>query len=299
MRTTKRFDPGVLDRFERQGRGLGTQQNYMPWHQVTRGDPASSGRSHLMHWHGRLRHLLSDLEWGAQLFGLMPANVEDSIEQVPLALEFAGHPLLAYSARAPQCAMPGTLELARELCIRHPRVHGRGRSQNWRLSTDLVLVLRDSSDRALKMLAIAVKPSSWAERRRTVDLLRLERAYWLARDVEWLLITPEVSSKSVVLTLRRTCQWALAETVPAGLFDLAVAIALANPWATVTALIEAIEKYAESRHQAQCALWQAVWSGALPISLERGWRPQEPLLRISDTVFWAQNPIVSRRSAWI
>lgn len=299
MRTTKRFDPGVLDRFERQGRGHGTHESFQPWHQVTRGDPASSGRSHLMYWHGRLRHLLSDLEWGAQLFCLMPAEVEDSVEQVPLALEFAGHPLLAYTARTPRNEVPGTLALARELGIRHPRVHGRGRSGDWRLSTDLVLVLRNSADRSLRMVAVAVKPASWAARRRTVDLLRLERAYWTARDIEWLLITPQVWTKSVVLTLRRTCQWALAEGVPAELLDFAAAVARANPWSTVTALIEAIEKHAESQHQAQCALWQAVWVGALPISLDRGWRPQEPLRQISEQEFWTQNPIVSRRSAWI
>jgi hypothetical protein len=149
------------------------------------------------------------------------------------------------------------------------------------------------------MLAVAVKPTNWSARRRTVDLLKLERAYWLARDVEWLLITPAVWAKSVVLTLRRTCPWALANAVPAMLLDVSVAIARANLWSSVTALIEAIEKHAESRHQAQCALWQAVWTGALPVDLNRGWRPQEPLHHISEHDFWAQNPIVSRRSAWI
>lgn len=298
MRTTKRFDPSVLDRFKRQGRGQGTHQAYQPWHQVTRGDPASCGRSHLMHWRGRLHHLLSDLEWGAQLFGLMPAELEDSIEQVPLALDSAKHPLLAYTVRAPLDEAPGTLELARDLGIPHPRVNGQGRSADWHPSTDLVLVFRNTADSSLRMLAIAVKPSSWETHPRTVELLRLERAYWLARNVEWLLITPQVWTKSVVLTLRRTCPWALAEGVPAELPEIAAQVARENPWSTVTALIEGIEKYAESRHQAQCALWQSIWTGALPICLERGWRPHEPLQHVSEQEFWTQNPIVSRRSAW-
>lgn len=298
MRTTKRFDPSVLARFERQGRGEGVQETYQPWHQVTRGDPASSGRSHLMYWHGRLRHLLSDLEWGAQLFALMPRSLHDSTEQFPLALEESKHPLSVYFARAPKGDFPGTLALARQLGVRHPRVHGRGQSKDWRPTTDLVLVFGDSVE-GFRMLAVAVKPSPWASRPRAVDLLRLERAYWLARGVEWLLITPDVWVKSVVLTLRRTCPWALDEAVPADLRELAVATARANLWVSVTALVEAIEKHAGGRHQAQCALWQAVWSGALPIDLTRGWRPQEPLRHLSEPDFWQQNPIVSRRSAWI
>ena len=62
MRTTKRFTPAVLDRFKREGRGTGIFQDYIPWHKVSRGDPASSGRSHLVIWRSRLRELLSDGE---------------------------------------------------------------------------------------------------------------------------------------------------------------------------------------------------------------------------------------------
>lgn len=298
MRTVKRFDPLVLARFDRQGRGQGALESYLPWHQVTRGDPASSGRSHLMYWRGRLRHLLSDLEWGGQLFALMPSNVHDSTEQLPLTLEDSNHPLSTYTARVPQGDFPGTLSLASQLGVRHPRVHGRGESKDWRATTDLVVVFGNPIQ-GFRMLAIAVKPSSWTSRRRTLDLLRLERAYWEARGVEWLLITPAVWSKTVVLTLRRICPWAMAEAVPSALLDLAVVTAQANPWATVTALVEAIEKHASDRNQAQCALWQAVWSGALPIDLTRGWRPQEPLRHLAEADFWLQNPIVSRRSAWI
>ena len=81
-----------------------------------------------MHWHGRLRHLLSDLEWGAQLFGLMPAGVEDSMEQVPLALELASHPLLGWIAAALVGALVLTAAiLALREIVAYARLAGLGR----------------------------------------------------------------------------------------------------------------------------------------------------------------------------
>lgn len=79
MRTTKRFTPKVLARFKRQGRGSGTHDNYLPWHRVSRGDPASSGRSHLLMWRERLRELLSDGEHVEQLFASQLNNLEDCL----------------------------------------------------------------------------------------------------------------------------------------------------------------------------------------------------------------------------
>src|SRR5687768_17430801 len=96
MRTTKRFTPKVIARFDRQARGQGTYESYAPWHQVTRGDPASSGRSHLLNWRGRLRHYLSDGELGAHLFASMLPDLDDCLEQYPLTTEDAPHALAAY-----------------------------------------------------------------------------------------------------------------------------------------------------------------------------------------------------------
>jgi hypothetical protein len=123
MRTTKRFTPAVLARFERQGRGTGTYEDYSAWHQVTRGDPASRGRSHLLNWKGRLIHLLSDGELGEQLFATMLRDLDDSLEQHKLTLDDSPHPLLAYGAPVSDELFPGTLRLAEELGIRHPKVY--------------------------------------------------------------------------------------------------------------------------------------------------------------------------------
>ena len=298
MRTTKRFTPQVLARFERQGRGLGTFQSYSPWHQVTRGDPASQGRSHLLYWRERLLHLLSDLEWGGQLFGVMLPGVVDSTEQKRLSLAEDVHPLAAYTTRCCRGPFPGTLELSQELGIKHPRVCGGGDPESWTPTTDLVLVLQDERGQ-LSMLAVAIKPEGWSSRKRDVELLRLEREYWLRRSVQWLLITPEVWTKSVVLTLRRMAPWSLAEAADSQLMHLAKAIACERSWASVTWVIERMERHVPCRHACQCAFWQAVSSGQLPLDLSRGWRPQEPLRLLSSEAFVEQNPIASRRSAWI
>jgi hypothetical protein len=298
MRTTKRFTPQVLERFKRQGRGLGTFANYLPWHQVTRGDPASTGRSHLIYWQGRLLHLLSDKEWGGQLFGLMLAGLVDSTEQLPLALEDAPHPLSAYSASGTQKLYPGTLALARELGIKHPILSEKGQTKDWVLSTDLVLVQADEH-KQLSLLAVQIKPLRWEEKRRTVELLRLEREYWVRRGVTWLLITPAEWDHRVFLTLRRTSQWALEDAVEPRLLQMARELALAVPWNSVTEVVDRLTPLAQSKHQATCALWQAAWFGTLPLDLSRGWRPQEPLRVLRSATFWNQNPIASRRSAWI
>jgi hypothetical protein len=225
MRTTKRFTPAVLARFERQGRGTGTYEDYIGWHQVTRGDPASRGRSHLLNWKGRLIHLLSDGELGEQLFATMLPNLDDSLEQHKLTPEDSPHPLLAYGAPVSDELFPGTLRLAEELGIRHPKVYGKGESDDWVMTTDLVLVF-DRPGEARTMLALAFKPKGWDKSRRAKQLLRLEREYWLRRGVPWLLITPELYDKRVLMTLRRIACWAIVDPVSPELRRVACEIAM-------------------------------------------------------------------------
>jgi hypothetical protein len=165
------------------------------------------------------------------------------------------------------------------------------------MTTDLVLVFnRPCEDRTL--LALAFKPKGWGKRRRAKQLLRLEREYWLRRGVPWLLITPELYGKRVLMTLRRIACWAIVDPVSPELRRLACEIAIANPFASVTQLLQLIEPRCSSMYMAQGALWQAVWYGDLPIRLTRGWRPHLPLEHISPEEFALQNPIAARRSSW-
>ncbi len=235
MRKTKRFTPNVLSRFEKQGRGEGTYGEYLPWHCVTRGDPSSLGRSHLLMWHGRLRELLSDGELGTQLFATMLADIDDCLEQLDLGADDGPHVLARYQDRDPLRLYPGTVQLAKQLGIKHPMVRDRSEQALWRPTTDLLLIRRDGAGKRFAQ-AIAFKPDDCAQSRRKRELLSLEREFWTVRSVPWLLITPKLSDARVVLTLRRIGAWALAEPAAQDAKRTVIGLAYELPGRTVTML---------------------------------------------------------------
>jgi hypothetical protein len=298
MRTTKRFTPAVLARFHREERGLGTHADYKPWHSVSRGDPASSGRSHLLVWRERLRNLLSDGELTTQLFAALLPQLEDSLEQLPLELDASPHPLLRYGQGSQAELLPGTLQLAAMLGIKHPRVHGDGQSEDWVATTDLAIISNAASG-AKELLAVARKPLGWDLHPRQRELLSLEREYWLRRGATWLLITPKQYDIRVELTLRRTACWALTPEVNQDCRLVACTVARLNTGRSLTEVLRRVANVVGSLEVAQSALWQAVWRGELPVDLRRSWRPHLPLQHISREDFIDLNPLAARRSAWI
>ncbi|MBO9687096.1 MAG: Tn7 transposase TnsA N-terminal domain-containing protein [Mitsuaria chitosanitabida] len=296
MRTTKRFTPAVLDRFRAQGRGEGTFGDFSAWHQVTRGDPASSGRSRLLRWRGRLTNLLSNQEMDGMLFCSMLPGLLDVREQVRLALEHDSHPLRAYTLIGTAGSYPGTQALAKALGIKHPVVNGEGRSAPWVMSTDLVLTLSKPGG-GIELLAVSIKPKLEGLAKRSLDLLRLEQEYWQARGVPWLLITREVFEKQVGLSLRRKVAWGLGPTALEAHRNFAAQLVRDLPFASETEIVHALSRHVGNADVAQRALWQAIWRGHLPIDLRRCWRPG-PMKVISEVEFWNLNPVASRRSAW-
>lgn len=298
MRTTKRFTPAVLARFDREGRGQGVFQDYQAWHQVSRGDPASRGRSHLNCVGGRLVHLLSDKEWDCHHFCLQLHDLVDLREQLPLSLETSQHPLRAYTLRAPQGTFAGTLELADELKIKHPKLVQGGVARHWVPTTDQLLV-RKKPDGMLWLQAVSVKPLGWEARSRDIQLLNLEKEYWNRRGVDWLLITPAQWDRRVTMTLRRIACWALTDAVDPELSKQVVEFVQSKCTVSALETTEYLWRLAGDIEIAKRTLWQSVWQGRLPIDLRRGWRPQEPLRMLPHETFWQQNPVASGRSAWI
>lgn len=297
MRTQKRFTPALLERFTRIGRGTGTYQDYIPWHRVGRGDPSSRGRSHLMMWQERQRELLSDGEWVGLLFSTMISNLLDVREQHRLSTEDGPFELALYDVRYEGKNYPGTLVIAKQLGFKHPRVNGDGTSDDWKMTTDQVLVLRRSSG-DLELLAVAYKPNNSELTIRNRQLLAIEKAYWDARGVVWILITPELFSESVGLTLRRAVPWGLGTAVSTA--DIAVAVHAVDQTLghTFTYTLDSITKVLREKDLAQRAFWQSVWSGAIPMDLRTGWRPHLPIKLLSPDDFASLNPVISRRTSW-
>lgn len=298
MRTTKRFTPKVLDRFQKQGRGLGTLKNFKPWHRVGRGDPSSKGRSHLQMWHERQREVLSDKEWVGLFFAVSTKFLFDLLEQFPLSLAAASHELSKYTVDASQAIYPGTVELADRLGIKHPKTSESGTTSEWVMSTDLLLVLRSPSGK-LELLAVSIKTDEDFSKKRTKELLSLEREYWISRDVTWLLITPSLYDKRVGLRLRDTMPWALEHFVGENDINIAATLAREFQGRSLSHVYEILSTKLGNLDCAQRSFWQAVWCGKIPLDLRRGWRPHQPIKLLSEEEFASLNPIGSRRTAWI
>lgn len=299
MRTTKRYTEQLLQRFRREQRGIGIFGDYIPWHRVGRGDPASRGRSHLIPWRDRQRELLSDLEWVVLVFvTLMGDHVADIREQFPLALNERHHELGDYDIDAQVLGLPGTLALARALQIKHPRVRGTDSWGHWVMTTDLLVTLRDPHGR-LSLLALSCKYDDDAQNERARQLLRIEREYWLVREVLWLLITPALFDEAVALTLRRVTCWAFEEGCSADHRRVAADVTFRYPGRSLSFVLQRIQDALGSMELAQRAFYQAVWNEDIPLDLRRTWRNHIPAALLSLEAFRALNPVASRRTSWI
>lgn len=300
MRTQKRFTPSLIERFQRDGRGTGTYADYIPWHRVSRSDPSSYGRSHLIIWRERQRELLSDAEWNCVNFAAMLPNVVDLAEQFPLHQDDAPHELSRWDIRRSNKHHPGTLSVAQSLGIRHPKLQEMEEDVLWTSSTDLLLVLQTNTSHK-ELLAVSVKAEPVQKLSdRAKQLLLLEKTYWQMRGVTWLLITPAEFDPAVKRTLMRTAAWGLAPLVDKHNLEIARKVAMAmplHPYSGIMLHLTQLFGGQEFQLLAQEALWQAIWFGLLPIDLRRGWRPSLPLKHISPSDFLAQNPLAARRSA--
>ena len=299
MAKKKRFTRQVLDRFQKEGRGTGAHKRYIPWHRVSKSDPSSRGRSHLIVWQGRQIELLSDLEWVASCFAMMTPHLVDIREQFPLAIDDARHELGEYEVTVPTLPLlPGTRDLAETLNVKHPMLHDEGLRVEWRMTTDLLLTL-GMPNGAHELLAVACKYDSELQRRRTLEKLKIEAAYWAARDVRWLLVSPSLYHELVALTLRRTIAWSSPADATAEQRKVAVNLARRSEGRSLTDTLLRIAAQLGDMTTAQHAFWQATWRGELPLDLRRGWRPHLPITLLDDEGFLALNPIASRRTSWI
>ncbi len=304
MRKGKRFTPARLERWRTNGRGQGIKEDYVPWHQVGRDDPGSQGRSHQVNWcYGRQLHFLSEQEKVVFGFISMLSGLVDVREQFPLAQETHVADVDAYIWPSNQLGTrPGTLEIAADLGLAHPRVNGGGRSAQWVMTTDFVVTLSMPNLRP-SLLAVSVKSGEEIEDRRTHELLRIEREYWRRQDVPWLLVNESTYAPGMQDTMVEALNWA---DLNLSIDDrLLIQILRLSSYAkdldglTFTAAINRLKSEFEiDADSAKRVFWTAVWMKVLPIDLTMAIRPAAVIRLLSKAEFIGQNPVVARRTAW-
>lgn len=299
MRKGQRFTPAKLAKWHSTGRGTGTGATYQPWHQVTRDDPSSRGRSHLLNWRfGRLHHLLSDLELVVFAFASMLPGLADLREQFPLSHNEHLRELATYDARV-SGEVPGTQQIAEDLGYRHPQARAGKDASPWVMTTDVVLTLSSPTGQT-ELLAVSAKYCEDLTAKRTRQLLQIEREYWHRQGVSWLLLTPDLYSKAVSTAIRVGMPFTIGQPdVPSDLINGCSALASELEGRSWLQCCDRISRlFAVTTETAQCALWQSIWYGRLPGNLARMVRAAGPLELLSTTDFWEQNPIASRRTSW-
>jgi hypothetical protein len=174
------------NRAERQKRGAGERETYTPYIQVTRGDFASRGRSHIVPspFFKRHHHVLSDLElhilWTIQL-----QTPWDIREQFPLQWNGSGD---WFERKAPFAR--GTVEIAKELGIRHPQF---SKEDPKRMTTDFVVQFRNGA-----WCAFHVKYESDLDKERNIELRTIEDAYWADRGIPLKIVTEQQIDRTVI-----------------------------------------------------------------------------------------------------
>lgn len=301
MRRGKRFTPALLDKWEFvNGRGEGIHGDYQPWHQVTRSDPSSRGRSHLTFCPNthRLRHHLSDGEQLMFAFARMTPHVIDIREQ--FKLETSGHQnaLSQYSTKCSEYIHQGTNEIADEMEIKAPVVRKDKQTGIWRFTTDFLITTKMPENEP-HLIAVAYKPLTDLQSPRKRDLLRIEQSYWQNEGATWILITPHQFSASVASTVKSVFSWVNSPEQVSDALKLKCAdIARKHNGKPLQDVLKIVSSTLNiDMHKVLVAFYQAVWAGMLPLDLSRSRFISDPMRLISVEDFWRQNPIASRRSA--
>jgi hypothetical protein len=150
-----------------EGRGDGYGVDYKPW--LTIQDVSSIGLVHRIKGskHGRVHHLMSNLERDYFYLLEWSEKVTDIREQYPLL------PIEETIRLADNCG----LRHPYDPFTRHPIV----------MTTDFVVTLKSGG--TTRMIARTAKYSDQLSRRRVLEKFEIERRYWVEKDIDWAIIT--------------------------------------------------------------------------------------------------------------
>ena len=150
-----------MAKLQKQGRGTGHGRDYKPWIRIQ--DLSSRGRVHRIVGEktGRIHHLLSDHELDVFLMLDWSQRVRDIREQFPL----------------PRAQ---TIIIAETMGVAHPRADG----VDVVMTTDFLVDLSSGT-----RVAVSFKEAQEVEKRRVREKLEIERRFWTAKGVEYVVMT--------------------------------------------------------------------------------------------------------------
>lgn len=284
-------------RYIEEGRGKGIGSNYTPWIIVARSEISSTGLSSIITHSGRQHHFLSNGETACFLLATMLSGYIEVREQFPLSTIPNDHEINVYYDHY-GLFYPGTLDLAKSLGIKHPRVPSNlGGSAPFIMSTDLLITLEING--VYELVAISYKPKLPTDAR-ALELLSLEKAYWEARGVKWLLITYNLFGRSFLNELMQFRIFALDEDTE---LDIGLVERMASDISESSySYVEFLDRYilnGFTEETVKKAFWSCYWYGVIPVKIEGRFNPKTPMRLMDSEEFLARNPIYDGRTAWI
>ncbi|PPD53938.1 MAG: hypothetical protein CTY12_04155 [Methylotenera sp.] len=299
MRTVRKFTPKLI-RSWIASRGEGVFEDYIAWHQVSRSDPASMGRSHLTFCPklSRLRHHLSDCEQVVFGLCLMVQGCIDIREQKKLYAGSHINELSHYDSRYFGVQELGTLDFSKFLGIKHPKLKLNDESEPWVMTTDFLIVYEE--DNVKKLIAVAFKLEKDLSTRNK-QLLSIEKAYWEAEGAEWILITDKLIPPKVHSTILKVLSWVLHPIQISDETKLECSkLSFSLNGLVLNQAYELISTHFKVEKEiAQNIFWQSVWAGNIRLDLNRWHFASEKIKLLSEDDFKKQNPVLARRTSWI
>ncbi|MBD2044141.1 TnsA endonuclease N-terminal domain-containing protein [Coleofasciculus sp. FACHB-64] len=181
VRGTREWTQAKFERYKKEGRGRGSGKDYKPW--LTIQDFSSKGRSsRTPGWKtNRVHHFFSDHE--KRLFYLFEWSdtVTDIREQFPLSdLDLA-------------------MSIATDMGVKYPIDTQSGTP--YVLTSDFMLTVNHNGKQV--QIARTVKQSTELEKKRVNEKLEIERQYYLAKGIDWGIIT----EKEILRRLAENVEW--------------------------------------------------------------------------------------------
>ncbi len=222
------FNEQRFAKWTKEGRGVGHGVDYKPWLRIT--NVPSTGRRHRVKStvHGRVMHLMSDLERNC-MFELEWRGCVDIREQFPLDREH-------------------TRRIARQMGVRHPR--------DPQSQTDIVMttdLVRDvMTPEGPRVIPYFVKTVSDLGKSRVKDKFEIERRYWADLGMKLQIMTDKQLRGRKFETIRWLREWHWTDGVDgrsaefwSNLADLAMDTAASMQDRTVGEVCKAIAKRAD------------------------------------------------------